>query len=145
MRHTAAAVGIAAAIAGLGGAAVYAATDTHGSGHHGGPPGMGGPPPGMRGPNGPDRLDTPALHSEAVTVEPDGSFTTTLTQTGTVTELTGTSVTVRSNDGFTQSYVLPAGVVPGFGVDDGVLVQATRPGTASAEPATVTSIGQAAG
>ncbi|OBG85961.1 hypothetical protein A5699_22785 [Mycobacterium sp. E802] len=50
MRHTVAAVGIATAIAGLGGAAVYAATDAVGSGHHGGPPGMGGPPPGMPGP-----------------------------------------------------------------------------------------------
>ncbi|MUL84872.1 hypothetical protein FZI95_22630 [Mycobacterium sp. CBMA247] len=38
IRHTAAAVGIAAAIAGLGGAAVYAATGTHGSGHPGGQP-----------------------------------------------------------------------------------------------------------
>src|SRR5262245_2139616 len=115
IRQTAAAVGIAAAIAGLGGAAVYAATATHGPGHHdGGPSWMGGPPPGMDGQR--DRPDPATVRSEAVLADRDGGYTTTLTQTGTITGLTGDSVTVRSSDGFTQSYTLPADAKSPFGV-----------------------------
>ncbi|MGW4096876.1 hypothetical protein [Mycobacterium sp. NPDC004974] len=134
IRHTAAAVGIAAAIAGLGGATIYAATETHSSGFP-------GPPPGMRGPG--DRPDPATVHSESVLADHDGSYTTALTQTGTITELTATSVTVRSNDGFIQSYTLPASAQTPFGVDDRVLVRATRTGPASTERPTVTSIGEA--
>jgi hypothetical protein len=130
IRHTAAAVAIAAAIAGVGGAAVYAATDSHSSGFP-------GPPPGMDRPH--DRSDPATVHSEAVVADPDGGYSTALTQTGTITELTATSVTVRSNDGFTQSYILPTSVTPSFGVDDHVLVRASRTGPTS----TVTSIGEA--
>ncbi|MFV8163093.1 hypothetical protein ACNQVK_13520 [Mycobacterium sp. 134] len=142
-RHTAAALGIAAAIAGLGGAAVYAATDSQGPGHGGGPPNAeGGPPPWMDGPR--DRPAPATLHSEAVLADHDGAgYSTELTQNGTITELTATSVTVRSNDGFTQSYVLPASVTPSFGVDDRVQIKATRGGPASTAEPTVTSIGEA--
>ncbi|MED5816573.1 hypothetical protein VST63_29790 [Mycolicibacterium sp. 050232] len=139
IRYTAAAVGIAAAIAGLGGTAVYAATDTHSSGFPGPPPGMGGP--GTDGPR--DRPDPATVHSEAVLADQDGGYTTTLTQTGTITELTATSVTVRSNDGFTQSYALPASADTAFGVDDRVLVRATRAGPGSTGNPTATSIGEA--
>lgn len=143
IRHTAAALGIAAAIAGLGGAAVYAATDSQGPGHGGGPPNAeGGPPPWMDGPR--DRPAPAPLHSEAVLADHDGGgYSTELTQNGTITELTATSVTVRSNDGFTQSYVLPASVTPSFGVDDRVQIKATRTGPASTAEPTVTSIGEA--
>ncbi|MFN6554977.1 hypothetical protein ACP6C7_30780 [Mycolicibacterium septicum] len=143
IRHTAAALGIAAAIAGLGGAAVYAATDIQGPGHGGGPPNAeGGPPPWMDGPR--DRPAPAPLHSEAVLADHDGGgYSTELTQNGTITELTATSVTVRSNDGFTQSYVLPASVTPSFGVDDRVQIKATRTGPASTAEPTVTSIGEA--
>lgn len=143
IRHTAAALGIAAAIAGLGGAAVYAATDIQGPGHGGGPPNAeGGPPPWMDGPR--DRPAPAPLHTEAVLADHDGGgYSTELTQNGTITELTATSVTVRSNDGFTQSYVLPASVTPSFGVDDRVQIKATRTGPASTAEPTVTSIGEA--
>jgi hypothetical protein len=47
-RNTVAALGVAVAIAALGGAAVYAATDSDQMGH-GGPPGHCGPPPGPAG------------------------------------------------------------------------------------------------
>ncbi|BBX91324.1 hypothetical protein MBOE_29730 [Mycolicibacterium boenickei] len=134
IRHTAAAVGIAAAIAGLGGATIYAATDSHSSGFP-------GPPPGMAGPR--DRPDPATVHSEAVLADHDSGYTTTLTQTGTITELTATSVTVRSNDGFVQSYALPPSADTPFGVDDRVVVRATRTGTAPPDKPTVTSIGEA--
>lgn len=139
IRHTAAAVGIAVAIAGLGGATIYAATDSHSSGFPGPPPGAGGP--GMAGPR--DRPDPATVHSEAVVADHDGGYTTTLTQTGTITELTATSVTVRSNDGFVQSYVIPPSAETPFGVDDRVVVRATRTGTASTDRPTVASIGEA--
>lgn len=131
IRHTAAALGIATAIAGLGGAAVYAATDSQGPGS----------PPGMNGPQ--DRPAPATLHSEAVLADRDGGYTTDLTQTGTITVLTATSVTVRSNDGFTQTYVLPASVKASFGVDDRVQIKATRTGPAPTAEPTVTSIGEA--
>ena len=146
IRPTVAAVGIAAAIAGLGGAAVYAATDTQGPGRHGPPDAEGGPPPWMGGPGmdgqSHDRPDPATIHSEAVLSE-GGGYRTTLFQTGTITDLSATSVTVRSNDGFTQSYVLPASVTPSFGVDDRVQIKATRAGPASTAEPTVTSIGEA--
>lgn len=129
IRHTAAAVGIAVAIAGLGGTAIYAATDSHS-------PGFPGPPPR-------DRADSATVHSEAVLADGDGGYTTALTQTGTITELTATSVTVRSNDGFTQSYTVPAAAKTPFGVDDRVMVRATRNEPATAGKPTVTSMGEA--
>jgi hypothetical protein len=148
IRQTAAAVGIAAAIAGLGGAAVYAATDTHGPGYSGGrPPGMAGPGPGMGAPgmDGPrnDRPDPATVRSETVVTDHDGGYRTSLTQAGTITELTDTSVTVRSSDGFTQNYVLPAAAKSPFGVNDRVLIRATRTGAAPTDKPTVTSIGEA--
>lgn len=143
IRPTVAAVGIAAAIAGLGGAAVYAATDTQGPGRHmDGPPRMAGP--GMGG-EPRDRPDPATIHSEAVLAERGGGYRTALTQTGTITELDATSVTVRSNDGFTQSYVLPDAVRPLYGVNDRVLIRAARTGSAPTDEPTVTSIGEAPG
>lgn len=133
IRHTAAAVGIAVAIGGLGGAAIYAATDSQSSGFPGPPPGMGGSD---------HRPDPGTLHSEAVLADRDGGFRTTVTQIGTITELTESSVTVRSNDGFVQSYVVPASAKSPFGVDDRVLIRATRAGPASTAEPTVTSIGE---
>ncbi|OBB21124.1 hypothetical protein A5761_03200 [Mycolicibacterium setense] len=127
IRHTAAAVGIAAAIAGLGGTAIHAATDTPGAGFP-------GPPR--------DRAEPVTVHSEAVLAGRDGGYTTALTQTGTITALTAGSVTVRSTDGFTQSYIVPPAAKTPFGVDDRVVVHATRTGPASTDEPTVTSMGE---
>ncbi|MBP3086436.1 hypothetical protein [Mycolicibacterium fortuitum] len=136
IRPTVAAVGIATAIAGLGGAAVYAATDTQDPGRH-------GPPPWMQGQSH-ERPDPATVHSEAVLTE-GGGYRTALFQTGTITDLSATSVTVRSNDGFVQTYSLPDGAKPPFGVNDRVLVRGTRSGTAPQDKPTVTSIGEAPG
>ena len=136
-RETAVAVGIAAVIAGLGGAAIYAATgqSAHGAGpmgsHAFGPPGFGGP--GFGGPGGPPpdgqggagETRGPALHGEFVVPAVHGGFTTLVIQTGTVAAVSPTSVTVRSADGFGQQYVLDAGLrAPG--VDDQVTIRAVR-------------------
>jgi len=154
-RETAAAVAVAAVIAALGGAAVYAATagNSHSFGgpHQafgpgGGMPGGGGIPDGpgsqrgaIGGP-GPAAVDATSLHGEFV--EPDGAgrYTTVLMQTGTVSAISPTSITVRSEDGYTQTYVIPStagNAGAPFAVDDQVVVRATRNG----QTATVTNIG----
>ncbi|RZT26198.1 hypothetical protein EV589_1953 [Mycobacterium sp. BK558] len=136
-RETAVAVGIAAVIAGLGGAAIYAATgqSAHGAGpmgsHAFGPPGFpppGGPPDGQ---GGPGETRGPALHGQFVVPAADGGFTTLLIQTGTVTAVAPTSVTVRSADGFSQQYTIDAGLrAPA--VDDQVTIRAVRDGEGGA-------------
>jgi hypothetical protein len=128
LRQTAAAVAVAAVVAGVGGAAIYAATDAgasqlSGSGGHrtfGGFGGsnFGGPGPGFGG--GP-------LHSESVAAEPGGGYTTRVTQNGTVTAVSAGSVTIRSEDGYTVSYALPTEVAaPASGED--VTVEGSREG-----------------
>ncbi|BBY58181.1 DUF4249 domain-containing protein [Mycolicibacterium sarraceniae] len=100
-RTTVAAVGIAAALAAVGGVVVYAATGgSDGPAHAGGPPGWGGP----GGPGGFQR----ALHGQNVVSDGEGGFSTELTQTGDVIAASDTAVTVRSQDGFSQTYVLAA-------------------------------------
>ena len=103
-RTTVAAVGIAVALAAVGGVVVYAATGgSEGQGHAGGPPGWGGP----GGPGGPGGFQR-TLHGQNVVSDGEGGFSTELTQTGDVTAASDTSVTVRSQDGFSQVYVVNA-------------------------------------
>ncbi|MFJ6076829.1 hypothetical protein ACIQC0_00830 [Pseudarthrobacter sp. NPDC092419] len=45
-------------------------------------------------------------HSESVVKDADGSFRTILVQRGTVEAISGTSVTVRSEDGYSQAYAV---------------------------------------
>jgi hypothetical protein len=145
-RESAAAVAVAAVIAALGGAAIYAATD--GSSHHFGashqPPGpMQGGPDGRQGTvgrPGPSEIVPPSLHGEYVVADGSGGYRTELTQTGAVTAISPTSITVRSQDGFAQTYVIPNtadGAGAPFAVGDQVVVHATRTG----QTATVTNIG----
>jgi hypothetical protein len=143
MRETATAVGVAAVIAGLGGAAIYAATGSDsplmGAPHHAAGPGtMPGGPPGI-GAHGPGTDSTSSLHGEFVMPDGSGGYTTVLTQTGTVTAISSTSITVRSDDGYTQAYVVPSSpgsATPPFAVDDPVTIRATR----TADTATLTKI-----
>jgi hypothetical protein len=138
-------------IAALGGAAIYAATEgtshSFGGPHQAFAPGGGmagasgrhdGGRPGASGPAG---VDATSLHGEFVVADGAGGYTTVLTQTGTVTAISQTSITVRSVDGFSQSYVIPttagnAGTPP-FAVNDQVVIRATRNG----QTATITNIG----
>ena len=143
VKQTLTAVGVATVIAGLGGAAIYAASD---SGSHTmaggmGPAGMpGGPGPGGMGGPRPDAMDPASLHGEFVVSDGKGGYTTMLTQTGTVTAISSSSITARSDDGFTQTYGLPptaAGANRPITVNDPVTIRATR----TDQTATVTSIG----
>jgi hypothetical protein len=157
VRESLAAVAVAGVIAALGGAAIYAATDdgSHAFGAHHQPFGPGGPGGGAGGPGGPGIPDgqhpvmaaappadtgTPSLHGEFVVPDGGGGYTTVTTQTGTVTAVSPTSISVRSEDGFSQTYVIPATAgnagVP-FSVNDQVVVRATRNG----QTETVTNIG----
>jgi hypothetical protein len=154
LRETAAAVGVAALIAAFGGAAIYAATEgsphSFGAPHQAVGPG-GGMPGGMGGPGGqhgaiggpsPAAVGSTSLHGEFVVPDGSGGYSTMLTQTGTVTAISPTSITVRSEDGYSQTYGIPntegnAGAP--FAMDDRVVVRATRNG----QTATITNIGNA--
>jgi hypothetical protein len=143
LRGTMAAVGISAVVAGVGGAAIYAATD---DGHH-----IGGMPGGFGSPSqnhvgGPPRDPMPAqessaLHGVFVVADGAGGFTTVLSQTGRVTAISPTPVTARSDDGFSQTYLIPAlgpaaMNAPPFVLNDAVTIHATRTG----DTASVTTI-----
>ena len=78
----------------------------------------------MGGP-GPAAVGATSLHGEFVVPDGAGGYTTVVTQTGAVTAISPTSITVRSEDGFSQTYVIPttagnAGAPP-FAVDDQVV------------------------
>lgn len=142
-----AAVAVAVVIGGAGGAAVYAATagSPHamaGAPHAPGGQLHGGPPPGAGAPPTPGQGTAGGvLHSEYVVADGNGGFTTKLTQTGTVDEVTLSSVVVRSDDGYTQIYELPSGAaMPNrpLAAKDIVTVQATRTGAT----VTLNSIGE---
>lgn len=145
LRGTAVAVGVAAVIAGLGGAAVYAATDNgpRMMGTHTG----GGMAFGDRDAPSRDAMraaspDSASLHGESVVADGTGGFNTMISQTGRITAISPTSVTARSDDGFSQTYVIKAagvGTIPPFAVGDQVTIEATRTG----QTAAVTSIGYA--
>jgi hypothetical protein len=141
-RESAAAVAVAVVIAALGGAAIYAATA--GSSHSfGGPHQAFGPggPGSQHGPGGrPADSEPPSLHGEFVEPSGPGAYTTVVTQTGTVTAISPTSISVRSEDGFDRTYVIPStagNAGAPFAVDDQVVVRATRNG----QTLTVTNIG----
>lgn len=139
MRKTIGAVAVAAAVAGVGGAAIAAATETGyhpNSGGFGGFGGPDGPPPAARHTNS----EPLSLHGEYVVAEDHGGFETRITQSGKITAISPTSVTARSADGFTQTYVIhevSGASAPPFAVDDQVVITATRKG----ETATVSTMG----
>lgn len=148
LRQTAAAIGVAAVIAALGGAAIYAAADGYralgGPGQPFGPGHAAPGGPGQMGPDGPlspmmfgAGPDTPSVHGEFVVADASGGYTTVMTQTGAVTALSAPSITVRSADGYVESYAMPAGSPSApFAVGDQVIIRATRDG----QTPTITSI-----
>ncbi len=69
-------------------------------GHGPGGFGPGGHGPGERGPEG------HMLHSEGVVESTDGSFVTVRMQLGEVTAASATSITVKSADGYSSTYVI---------------------------------------
>jgi hypothetical protein len=113
-----AAVGIAAVLAGAGAVAIHAAGGGSAGpegpgGGHGAGPGWGPPPGGFHGGGAGPMGDGPvvagmgnALHGEFVVPDGHGAYRTQLTQTGTVTAISDTSITARSDDGYSQTYVI---------------------------------------
>lgn len=101
-RTTLIAVAIAVALTAGGALAIHAAAGGpagEASGHSGVPPGFG---PGFGGPGEPART----VHAESVISDAHGSFRTELTQTGDISATSGASITVRSDDGFSHTYLL---------------------------------------
>jgi hypothetical protein len=81
------------------------------------------------------------LHSESVVSDGQGGYATKMTQTGTVDEVTLSSIVVRSDDGYTQIYEFPSSDIvpkPTVAANDTVIVQATRTGATM----TLNSIGE---
>jgi hypothetical protein len=137
LRGTVAAIGVATVIAAVGGAAIYAATGGSQSitrPHQAFAPGA-PPPTDMHSP-GDQPVGGTSLHGEFVVRDGMGGYATVLSQTGTVTASSPTSLTVRSDDGYSQTYVIarPAGPPPA--INEPVAVRATRDGQTS----TVTAI-----
>jgi hypothetical protein len=143
-RQTLGAVAVAVVIGGLGGAAVYAATagSSHAmAGAMHGPPMHSPPPPGAPAAAVPPVDPAGVLHSEYVVSDGQGGFSTKMTQTGTIDEITLSSLVVRSDDGYTQIYAFPSSAVvpkPSLAANDTVTVQATRMGPT----VTLNSIGE---
>ncbi|MCC3315322.1 hypothetical protein [Nocardia africana] len=144
-----AAVGIAAVIAAAGGGVVYAATHSGGS-EHGGPGGPGTSWGGGHNTAGPGGMGMPgsSLHGQFVISDGNGGYTTEITQTGTVTAVSDTSITARSADNFTQTYTISAATRHSeVKVGDTVRIQGTEAnGTATATAITTgTESGQMGG
>ncbi|AHH16368.1 hypothetical protein NONO_c15670 [Nocardia nova SH22a] len=107
-KRSLAAAGIAVVIAAAGGGIVYAATHSSGNSGHGpgGGPGMSwGGGHNSAGPGGMNASGQ-SLHGQFVISDGNGGYTTEITQTGTVTAVSDTSITAKSADDFSQTYTI---------------------------------------
>lgn len=127
-RKKLAAGAVAAVIAAGGGGAIWAASSSASTDSPAAAPG--GAP-------------VSALHGEYVSADGNGGYVTKLTQTGSVTALSATSLTAKSEDGFTKTYTITSAQATGLATGDTVTVVATESG----DTATATSVsdGDAAG
>src|SRR6185369_2081445 len=125
---------VAAAIVAGGGAAVWAASSSSAATDaQAGPGGMTGGPGGL--PGGAGALGS-ALHGEYVSSDGNGGYVTKIMQTGEVTELSATSLTAKSEDGFSKTYTITSAQATGLATGDTVTVVATESGST----ATATSV-----
>lgn len=151
-KKTAIAAGIAVVIAAGGGAAIWAGTSSADNSAQQGPGGFGGPGGGgfQGGPGGNFgggfgggmAALREALHGDFVVSNGSGGYTTERLQTGDVTELSATAVTLTSKDGYKQTYTLDGSTQKTGDVKQGdtnVTVVAKVDGTT----ATATSLGKA--
>ncbi|MFB9904473.1 hypothetical protein [Allokutzneria oryzae] len=110
-RKTAVAAAVAVGIAAAGGVTIYAMGGESATAQGPGGVRMGGGPvilgPGGMG-GGPIRE---SLHGEFVVSDGNGGYKTERTQTGSVTEVSATSITAKSVDGYTQVYTVDAATV----------------------------------
>ncbi|MEV4054700.1 hypothetical protein AB0J55_26185 [Amycolatopsis sp. NPDC049688] len=122
---------VAAVIVAGGGAAIWAASSSAATDAQAGPGGMTGGPGGMAG----GGLGG-ALHGEYVASDGNGGYVTKIMQTGEVTELSATSLTAKSDDGFSKTYTITSAQATGLATGDTVTVVATESGST----ATATSV-----
>ncbi|MEQ0559145.1 hypothetical protein ABJI51_08695 [Amycolatopsis sp. NEAU-NG30] len=147
-RKTAIAAGVAVVIAAGGGAAIWAGTSNADSTAQG-PGGFGGPggqfrgqgPGGFGGPAGGLAAMRDALHGDFVVADPNGGYTTERLQTGEVTELSATSVTLTSKDGYKQTYTIDASTQKSGEVKQGE-TNVTVVAKVDGQTATATSLGK---
>jgi hypothetical protein len=146
-RKTAIAAGVAVVIAVGGGLAIWAGTSSNdasaqqgvgGPGGTGGPGGFGGRAGSFGGGAG---ALLNALHGDFVVADATGGYVTERLQTGGVTELSATSVTLTSKDGYKQTYTIDSSTQKTGDVKagDNVTVVAKVNGTT----ATATTLGEA--
>ena len=124
MRRTIIAVAVAVGIAAAGGVAIYAA-----SGSTDEMTGPGGGPGGMRG-NG------PVFNGGPLADTGHGEFLN-----GEVTAISDDSITARSDDGYTRTYVIDSDTVRAGGIEKGddVMIVATTPSGGDEATATMIS------
>ncbi|NKQ55343.1 hypothetical protein HFP15_20875 [Amycolatopsis sp. K13G38] len=106
-RKTLVAAAVAIAIAAIGAVAIYAGTSSNAGNQQGfgGPGGGMGRMGGFGGQTGAMSVMRDALHGD-FTVSENGSYVTERMQNGQVTALSATSITVKSTDGYTQTYAI---------------------------------------
>ncbi|MBE1500144.1 hypothetical protein H4696_007244 [Amycolatopsis lexingtonensis] len=147
-KKTAIAAGIAVVIAAGGGAAIWAGTSSADNTAQG-PGGFGGPGGGQfRGQGMPGggfgggmAAMRDALHGDFVVANPNGGYTTERLQTGDVTELSATSVTLTSKDGYKQTYTIDSSTQKTGDVKQGD-ANVTVVAKVDGQTATATSLGQ---
>ena len=150
-KKTAIAAGIAVVIAAGGGAAIWAGTSSADNSAQQGPGGFGGPGGGQfpRGQGMPGggfgggmAALREALHGDFVVSNGSGGYTTERLQTGDVTELSATSVTLTSKDGYKQTYAIDSSTQKTGDVKQGD-TNVTVVAKVDGQTATATSLGQA--
>ncbi|WAL64114.1 hypothetical protein ORV05_24430 [Amycolatopsis cynarae] len=156
--RTVVAAAVAVAVVAAGGAAVYAASSGSGgssgssaSGQNGAGGMMGGPGgQGGQGGMGGQSALSGALHGEYTVSGTNGTYTTELMQTGTVTAVGSTSLTAKSADGYVRTYTIDGNTAVGnnansssIATGDTVTVVATvNGGTATATRVTERTAGR---
>jgi hypothetical protein len=108
-RKTVVAAAIAVVVAGGGGAAIAAASGSNSSSSSA----QGGPGGQMQGGPGGQSMLANSLHGEYVVSDGNGGYTTELTQTGTVTAISSTALTAKSDDGYTKTYTIDSSTAVG--------------------------------
>jgi hypothetical protein len=138
-KKTAIAVAVAVIIAAVGGVAIYAGTSSSSTGQQGfGGAGGNGRMGGFNGGQmGGTALLREALHGD-FTVSQNGSYVTERMQTGTVSALSATSVTVKSVDAYTQTYTIDSSTEKATNLANGSTV--TVIAKVSGDTATATTI-----
>ena len=136
-RKTLVAAAVAVAIAAVGGVAIYAGTSSGDSAQQGGLGGPGGGRMGGFGQLGGMSALTEALHGD-FTVPENGTYVTERMQRGEVTALSGTSITIKSTDGYAQTYVLDSSTQKANTLATGSTAMVIA--TVSGDTATATSV-----